>query len=361
MMQPMGGYESKSVSPPMTSPPVMPSGPSQPPPPSTITPPVLQAPPSMPNLTPVSSMAPPPSMPSMPTMPSMTSPSMPPMSMAPPSMNSQSSSQPPSMNSSKRPSGDAGQMKFGGAPPITSAPMMSGAPPTPSGGESKPLQDNNSKQTGNTSLNQSQTEKKSGFFQKFAASVLPRSLTGEVYLPDDKDKSLYYDEQLGRWVDKNAPDEGENKPPPPPMIPKSAGGSDGPSGGGPMSSAGPMGMNGAPGGQGGFRRGGQRKRNMYKDAGVMGEKIRSNISNNPMMTSPSFGSSIPSASMFQPTFQPGSENGNTQPETQTQGDPSQYQPAPATPTTEAANSQSGAPQFFNPTQFGANPPAMPTS
>ena len=63
---------------------------------------------------------------------------------------------------------------------------------------------------------------------------------------------------------------------------------------------------------------GQRKRNMYKDAGVMGEKIRSNISNNPMMTSPSFGSSIPSASMFQPTFQPGSENGNTQPETQTQ-------------------------------------------
>ena len=31
---------------------------------------------------------------------------------------------------------------------------------------------------------------------------------------------LYYDEQLGRWVDKNAPDEGENKPPPPPMIPK---------------------------------------------------------------------------------------------------------------------------------------------
>lgn len=57
---------------------------------------------------------------------------------------------------------------------------------------------------------------------------------------------------------------------------------------------------------------------MYKDAGVMGEKIRSNISNNPMMTSPSFGSSIPSAAMFQPTFQPGSENGNTQPETQTQ-------------------------------------------
>ena len=32
---------------------------------------------------------------------------------------------------------------------------------------------------------------------------------------------LYYDEQLGKWVDKNAgPDEGENKPPPPPMIPK---------------------------------------------------------------------------------------------------------------------------------------------
>ena len=34
------------------------------------------------------------------------------------------------------------------------------------------------------------------------------------------DFQLYYDEQLGRWVDKNAPDEGENKPPPPPMIPK---------------------------------------------------------------------------------------------------------------------------------------------
>ena len=68
--------------------------------------------------------------------------------------------------------------------------MMSGAPP-PSGGESKPLQDNNSKQTGNTLMNQSQTsEKKSGFFQKIAASVLPRSLTGEVYLPDDKDKSV---------------------------------------------------------------------------------------------------------------------------------------------------------------------------
>ena len=40
-------------------------------------------------------------------------------------------------------------------------------------------------------MNQSQTsEKKSGFFQKIAASVLPRSLTGEVYLPDDKDKSV---------------------------------------------------------------------------------------------------------------------------------------------------------------------------
>jgi len=106
----------------------------------------------------------------------------PPSSMAPPS----AMAPPSSIPSSSVPSIPMMQ-PMGGYESKSVSPLMSGA----SGGESKPLQDNNSKQTGNTLMNQSQTsEKKSGFFQKIAASVLPRSLTGEVYLPDNKDKSV---------------------------------------------------------------------------------------------------------------------------------------------------------------------------
>jgi len=45
-------------------------------------------------------------------------------------------------------------------------------------------------------------------------------LTGnkEVFLPDDKDKSLYYDKTLGKWVDKNADEEEVKAPPPPPPM-----------------------------------------------------------------------------------------------------------------------------------------------
>ncbi|XP_060917685.1 protein transport protein Sec16A isoform X3 [Labrus mixtus] len=63
----------------------------------------------------------------------------------------------------------------------------------------------------------------------------------EAHLPDDKNKSIVWDEQKQRWVDNNEPEE-ESKPPPPPpsgfpMIPQMPaappGGMAGPPGGGP--------------------------------------------------------------------------------------------------------------------------------
>ena len=46
------------------------------------------------------------------------------------------------------------------------------------------------------------------------------------------------------------------------------------------------------------------RRPAYKDAGVMGAAIKTNMKSNPMMTSPGFGA-VPNSNMFQPAFQPG--------------------------------------------------------
>ena len=44
---------------------------------------------------------------------------------------------------------------------------------------------------------------------------------------------------------------------------------------------------------------------MYKDAGVMGGKIKSTLTTNPMMTSPAGLNPTTGMGMFQPTFHPG--------------------------------------------------------
>ncbi|XP_054583178.1 protein transport protein Sec16A [Eptesicus fuscus] len=61
--------------------------------------------------------------------------------------------------------------------------------------------------------------------KKNAESWFSRWLTGkkrtEAYLPDDKNKSIVWDEKKNRWVDTNEPEEEKKAPPPPPVsLPK---------------------------------------------------------------------------------------------------------------------------------------------
>jgi len=55
--------------------------------------------------------------------------------------------------------------------------------------------------------------------QSWLPSIWPKFFSRgakEADLPDDKDKSIQYDEKLGRWIDKNNPQEDTPPPPPPP-------------------------------------------------------------------------------------------------------------------------------------------------
>ncbi|XP_036162722.1 protein transport protein Sec16A isoform X17 [Myotis myotis] len=61
--------------------------------------------------------------------------------------------------------------------------------------------------------------------KKNAESWFSRWLSGkkrtEAYLPDDKNKSIVWDEKKNRWVDTNEPEEEKKAPPPPPVsLPK---------------------------------------------------------------------------------------------------------------------------------------------
>ncbi|XP_040320284.1 protein transport protein Sec16A isoform X3 [Herpailurus yagouaroundi] len=52
---------------------------------------------------------------------------------------------------------------------------------------------------------------------------LPGKKRTEAYLPDDKNKSIVWDEKKNRWVDVNEPEEEKKAPPPPPTsLPKAA-------------------------------------------------------------------------------------------------------------------------------------------
>jgi len=82
---------------------------------------------------------------------------------------------------------------------------------------------------------------KKGLFNGIANYISKLTTSKEVYLPDDKDKSLVYDKELKKWVDKNAEDDGAvSKPlPPPPMsmprkIPDGGSNRGGPAAGPPM-------------------------------------------------------------------------------------------------------------------------------
>ncbi|KAM8802460.1 protein transport protein Sec16A [Rhynchonycteris naso] len=61
--------------------------------------------------------------------------------------------------------------------------------------------------------------KKSG--ESWFSRWLPGKKRTEAYLPDDKNKSIVWDEQKNRWVDTSEPEEEKKAPPPPPMsLPK---------------------------------------------------------------------------------------------------------------------------------------------
>ncbi|XP_032722291.1 protein transport protein Sec16A-like [Lontra canadensis] len=65
----------------------------------------------------------------------------------------------------------------------------------------------------------SREPKKSG--ESWFSRWLPGKRRTEAYLPDDKNKSIVWDEKKNRWVDVNEPEEERKAPPPPPIsLPK---------------------------------------------------------------------------------------------------------------------------------------------
>merc|ERR1712106_1302262 len=120
-------------------------------------------------------------------------------------------------------------------------------------------------------------------------------------------------------------------------------------------------------GGGGYRRKG--RGSMYKDAGVMGGKIKSTLASNPMMTSPAgFNPSGAMAGHFQPAaFQPEAEpnNATTEQATTTSTAPAPSSQPPPQEHQQQHQQPPAGPQFFDPNQFGAPrsmaPPPMPTS
>ncbi|XP_015449698.1 protein transport protein Sec16A isoform X2 [Pteropus alecto] len=66
---------------------------------------------------------------------------------------------------------------------------------------------------------ESKEPKKSG--ESWFSRWLPGKRKTEAYLPDDKNKSIVWDEKRNRWVDVNEPEEEKKAPPPPPIsLPK---------------------------------------------------------------------------------------------------------------------------------------------
>ncbi|XP_029775286.1 protein transport protein Sec16A isoform X2 [Suricata suricatta] len=86
-------------------------------------------------------------------------------------------------------------------PPVTPAPE--GKRPAPAAGK------------------EAKEPKKSG--ESWLFRWLPGKKRTEAYLPDDKNKSIVWDEKKNRWVDVNEPEEEKKAPPPPPTsLPKAA-------------------------------------------------------------------------------------------------------------------------------------------
>jgi len=191
-----------------------------------------------------------------------------------------------------------------------------------------------------------------------AVRILPNSVTGEVHLPDDSDKSLVWDEDRKRWIDKNNPEEESAPPPPPPMMgqmPTASVPSALPNGTEAQSNA----STAKPKPAAGYRRerGKNRRANMYKDAGVMGEKI--SVSNR-MMPEKTNGYQPQQANFFMPTPEaPAGQTGSGDSSSQA------HQAQANQPTTNTLAHPEQAPpastQFFNPAQFGGpQMPVMPT-
>jgi hypothetical protein len=164
-------------------------------------PPAAVAAPPMPTM-PVSQPLPPqiPQMPSMATNPSANH------------MRSTPSSSSPLFNPGESPNLISQQMPS--VEPFNNAPLQQEPKTIPdrpsSQNKSEPKSGATTKKSGNRSFLST--------IVKSAARILPNSVTGEVHLPDDSDKSLVWDNEKKRWIDKNNPEEESAPPPPPPMM-----------------------------------------------------------------------------------------------------------------------------------------------
>ncbi|XP_066222800.1 protein transport protein Sec16A isoform X6 [Saccopteryx leptura] len=75
------------------------------------------------------------------------------------------------------------------------------------------------KSSGQAARKEPKEPKKSG--ESWFSRWLPGKKRTEAYLPDDKNKSIVWDEKKNRWVDTSEPEEEKKAPPPPPMsLPK---------------------------------------------------------------------------------------------------------------------------------------------
>jgi len=188
--------------------------------------------------------------------------------------------------------------------------------------------------------------------------VLPNSLTGEAYLPDDTNKSLVWDEDKKKWVDlSGGAEENSAPPPPPPTMPMMQNTNQMPIGStGAMSgSMNPMGgamPNGGapPAPASNFRRGNKKGRNMYKDAKALGETV--SVSNKMMPDTASAPSGVPNPGFFMPQPTPNDgTNGNSAGD-ERQGAPTQQNGQSAQAANQGGPPAGPGPIFFNPSQFG---------
>ncbi|XP_037347646.1 protein transport protein Sec16A isoform X7 [Talpa occidentalis] len=115
--------------------------------------------------------------------------------------------------------GDCGQsladLGPSGVLPDSEAPMAWEPPPQP------PTPAPDLKRAGSSAAKKETKEPKKSSEPWFFSRWLSGKRRTEAYLPDDKNKSIVWDEKKNRWVDVNEPDEEKSAPPPPPTsLPK---------------------------------------------------------------------------------------------------------------------------------------------
>nr|XP_058928864.1 protein transport protein Sec16A isoform X5 [Kogia breviceps] len=111
------------------------------------------------------------------------------------------------VDSSRTSRGSESSPGWGGA---GSGALQPPPPPPPAPNLKRPVQ---------AAKKETKEPKKSG--ESWFSRWLPVKKRTEAYLPDDKNKSIVWDEKKNRWVDTNEPEEEKKAPPPPPAsLPK---------------------------------------------------------------------------------------------------------------------------------------------